>query len=179
MKTVHKEFFATREDFLPGIQQLESKEKLKYVLMGAFQSPTPACFYSASDIPDLGLSHYGHYISEQSFLVTYLNDEIIVQEQPQRKGEMLFAIDLRMNPTGFVFQPAGRYGENTIICGSLGTATGDFISLKLCKQFWREMSQDFTKIGEHYLGPRAYLLLQQGWLLTAATQSPPEFDIRI
>jgi hypothetical protein len=106
--------------------------------------------------------------------------DITVEEVPQEKGGVLYDISLVENPTTFAFKPAGQFGDKTIIVGSVDTATGDPTSIARCKWFWRGLSKGFKKVqGYYYVGPEAYRLLNQGWRLTAATQSPPEFDLRI
>jgi hypothetical protein len=179
MKTIQKQFYATRQDLLPGLQRLESEVKLQYVLMRMCSSSTPIGFFSAFDIPDLGVARHGHYISEDDFLVTEAGVEINVEEVPQEKGGVLYDIGLLENPTAFGFQPGGQFGDKTIILGSVATATGDPTSIACCKWFWRGLSKGFKNVKGYYVGPEAYRLLEQGWRLTLATQCPPDLDLRI
>jgi hypothetical protein len=179
MKTFQRQFYATRPDLLPGLQRLESEVKLQYVLRGMFPSPTPTVFFSALDIPDLGVARYGDYSHEQEWLVMEEGAEITAEEVPQAKGGVLYDIGLE-NRTAFAFEPAGQFGEKTIIVGSVGTATGDPTSLARCSWFWRGLSKEFKKVkGYYYVGPEAYRLLEHGWRLTLATQCPPDLDLRI
>jgi hypothetical protein len=178
MKTIHKDFYATRQDLLPGLQRLESEVELQYVLREMSPSPTPIIFLSALDIPGLGVAHYGDYSHEQKWLVMEKWVEISVEEVPQHKGGVLYDIGLMQNPTAFAFQPAGQFEDKTIIQGSVDTATGDLKSIASCKWFWRALSQEFRKVQGYFVGPEAYRLLEQGWRLTAATQCPSEFDLR-
>lgn len=178
MKSIDKQFYATRQDLLPGLHRLESEVPLQYVLREMSPSPTPIIFLSALEIPGLGVTQYDQ--GGDVFLVMEKGTDITVEEVPQLKGGVLYDIGLAQNPTAFAFQPAGQFGEKTLIVGSVGTATGDPKSLALCKWFWRGLSKGFKKVqGYYYVGPEAYRLLEQGWRLTAATQSPPEFDLRI
>jgi hypothetical protein len=142
-----------------------------------FSSPQPTIYFSALDIPDLGIARYGQ--GEDDYLVTEAGMEITVEEVPQEKGGVLYDIGLMENPTAFAFQPAGQFGERTIILGSVETATGDPTSIASCKWFWRELGKGFKRVNRYYVGPEAYRLLEQGWRLTEATQCPPEFDLRI
>jgi hypothetical protein len=179
MKAIQREFYATQQDLLPALQRLESEIKLQYVLRGMFPSPTPTIYFSASDISNFGISRYGDSIGEDVFLVMGKGLDITVEEVPQEKGGVLYNIGLMENPMAFSFKPAGRFGEKTIIAGCVGTATGHSSSLALCKWFWRGLSKGFKKVNGYYVGPEAYRLLEQGWRLTAATQCPPEYDLRI
>lgn len=179
MKEMEKQFYATRQDMLPALLRFESETKLQYVVRGMFSSPTPTGFDSASDIPDFGVAQHGDYLSEFDCLVTEAGVEIQVEEVPQRKGGVLYDIGLMANPTAFGFQPGGQFEDKTIIQGSVGTATGDPTSLALCKRFWRALSREFTKVQDYYVGPEAFRLLEEGWRLTPATQSPPDLDLRI
>ena len=179
MKSMSRQFYATRQDLLPGLRALESERRLQYVLEEMAPEPTPVIFRSAFEIPGLGVAEYGDYSGEHTFLVDEWGTRITMGETPQTKGGVLYEVSLATNPTAFAFQPAGRFGDRTLILGSVGTATGDPKSLALCKWFWRGLRKGFTKVQWYFVGPEAYRLLQQGWRLTTATQCPPEFDLRI
>lgn len=174
---IHKDFYATAADLLPKLRQLESEFQLQYALEGMYASPTPSVYRSATEIPGLGIARYGQ--SEDAFLVSEAGLKINVEEIPQTKGGVLYHIGLIQNPTAFAFKPSGQFGEMTLICGSVDTATGDPISLARCKWFWRGLRKDFVKLKDYYLGPEAYQLLKQGWRLTVAAQCPPEFDLTL
>jgi hypothetical protein len=179
MKTMNKEFYATKQDLSPGLQRIESEVIFQYVLRGMFSSPTPTIYFSVFDIPDLGVSRYGNAIGDDVFLVMEAGTEITVEEVPQRKGGILYDIGLMENPTAFGFQPGGQFGDKTIILGCVATATGNPTSLARSKWFWRVLSKGFKNVHGYYVGPEAYKLLEQRWRLTSATQSPPEFDLHL
>jgi hypothetical protein len=179
MKSIHKEFYATPLDLLPGLIRIESGTKLQYVLRGLFPSPTPTGHFSAMDIPNIGLSQHGHYISEPSYLVAEAGAEILVEEVPQRNGGILYEIGLPRNPSAFVFQPAGLLRTDTVILGSVESAIDNLTSRTACAHFWRELSRGFVKIQDYYVGPGAYKLLEQGGRLTLAVQCPLNEDLRL
>jgi hypothetical protein len=178
MKSIQINFFATRADLVPGLEQVESEHSLQYVLSGMFECSTPQRFSSAFAIADLGIAHSGHYIAEKAYLVAEADLEIATVAIPQTSGGVLYEIDLRTNPRAFIFSPGGQFGRNTIISGRLGTATGDVKSLAACRMFADALMKGFTKLHRHYLGPAAVQLLDQGGRLTASIQSPPDFDFR-
>jgi hypothetical protein len=179
MKSFDKAFYATRPDLLLGLQAVESEGKLQYILTGMFSSSTPTVYFSAADIPDLGMARWGSAVAEAKHLVAEAGVEIYVERVPQNRGGILYCISLTANPTGFVFRPAGRFGDKIIIRGSVGAAMGHPKSLADCKRFWQTLHKGFKKVEDCYVGPEAYRLLEQGWRLTADIHSPPEFDLRI
>ena len=177
MKTFGREFFATRRDQLPNLLALESQVKLQYVLEGMFEHPEPTVFSSASELPDLGIAREAHYMQTPSYLVVAAGKRIAVNQEPQKAGGVLYAVDLRRNSTAFAFRPAGRYGRKTLIPGRIGT--GKQTALAACKQFWRALTKEYVKVGHYWIGPEAYRLLEQGTRLTPAAQCPPEMDVRL
>jgi hypothetical protein len=179
MKPIHHEFFATRGDLLRGALRLESDVKVQYVLMGMFPSPTPTRYSSAAEFEDLGVARHGDYNSEPRYMVLDADAEIRVREEPQKAGGLLYAIDLKSNPAGFLFQPGGRYADRTIIRGAVGTATGDPTSVAACRRFWRELRRGFLAVHRFFVGPEAYQLLEAGGRLTPSVQCPPDLDLRI
>ncbi len=68
MKRIDKEFYSTRQDLLANLQRLELEIELQYVPMGMFRSPSPTIYFSASEIPNLGLSRYGESSGADDFL---------------------------------------------------------------------------------------------------------------
>jgi hypothetical protein len=179
MTAFDKPLYATRQDQLPNLLRLEAQVKLQYVLEGMFESPEPTVYSSVAELPDLGSVEYPDYNHTPSYLVTRAGKRIAVQEEPQRAGGVLYAIDLRRNRTAFAFQPAGRFDARTLIPGSVGTATGSKTSLTLCQEFWRALRKGYVKVGRYYVGPEAYQFLQQGGRLTPAVQCPPDMDVRV
>ncbi len=129
MKSMSRQFYATRQGLLPGLRALESERRLQYVLEEMAPEPTPVIFRSAFEIPGLGVAEYGDYSGEHTFLVDEWGTRITMGETPQTKGGVLYEVSLATNPTAFAFQPAGRFGDRTLILGSVGTATGDPKSL--------------------------------------------------
>lgn len=178
MKEMDKRFYATREDLIPAIQRIESARTLQYTLTGMFETPNPIRFASAFDIPDLGLSRYGDKIGDDWFLVMDRKETIYVEEVEQIAGGVLYDIGLMNNPTAFSFQPGGRFGDQTLIIGSVGTGTHDSSSLTLCKWFWNHLKREFVKVRDCYLGNEAHKMLKQGWRLTESSQSPSSYDFK-
>jgi hypothetical protein len=164
---------------LAGLERAESEVRLQYVLFGMFKSPVPTIYFSASDIPGLGTSRYGDYSGEDTFLVFKAGTEINVEEIPQNKGGVLYEVGMLANPTAISFQPSTQFGEKTIIEGGVGTATAHPSSIPFCKWFWRRLGAGFKQVGIYHVGPEAYRRLETGWRLTAATQCPPEYDLRL
>jgi hypothetical protein len=84
-------------------------------------------------IPDLGITRHGDTNHEKSYLVADSAVEVKVRAIPQRRGGVLYTVDLELNPTAFAFHPGGRFGDQCVISGFVGTATGNPTSIALCK----------------------------------------------
>jgi hypothetical protein len=120
----------------------------------------------------------GRKVFEKAYLVFDAATELKVREIPQRKGGVLYSADLEANPTGFGFRPGGLFEGRCLIRGSVGTATGDPVSIALCRAFAREVRRGFTKIHSYYVGPEAVRLLDEGMRLAIGVGSSPNSDLK-
>jgi hypothetical protein len=171
-----KDIFATRADLIPGLESIESKHNLQYVLFGMFKSSTIAPIFSALEIEDLGIAHHGDCNHEKSYIVADAATEIKLEKVHQRNGGVLYSVGLVVNPAAFVFRPGGMFEDRCLIGGHIGTATGDPTSIALWRAFVREVIRGFTRIHSYYIGPEALRLLDEGMRLTA--KSPCAIQLR-
>jgi len=177
MKSIGFDFFATKEDLMSGIQAFEADHRVQYVLWGLFESPTFERYSSATEIPGLGRSIYGHR-GEKCFLVIPQDAELCIEAVPQRDGSTRYSVDLMNNFFGFAFKPGGVHEDRFIIDGSVGTRTGSQESINLCKDFIRKLRRGFTRIQSYYVGPQALRLMDEGYRLTPSIQTPESLDLR-
>jgi hypothetical protein len=176
---VRVDFFATRDDLVAGLEIVESTFELKYVLEGMFESPSPSLYNSAFMVDDLGIAQFVDRNHEKSYLVIDAKADVCVRTVPQANGAIRYCVDLKGNPTGCTFRPGGRYKEQCIIDGYIGTATGNPDSINLSRFLAREVCRGFKKVQSYYVGAEALRLLGEGVRLTPSFRSSSEFDLRL
>jgi hypothetical protein len=175
-----RHFFATKDDLLPGLQQIELKRTLKYVLAGKLERPERVTYDSLLDFPQLGTNLSGSHVIGPHFLVMDQNEEPVVETVPQQDGGVLYFLTQLKNATSIVFWPGGLYEEKNLICGHINTASDNKESLDLFRDFSRTITRDFKKIGSYFVGPKALVLMSQGVrMVTISIKSPREYDLRI
>jgi hypothetical protein len=174
MRQIH--FFALKEDLLPVLEAFERAGPLKYVRMG--QSPTPDYegFTYGGDIPNLGKASTDSAASCESFLVT--GRDMPVTVRPIKvAGVERYAIDQLVNPYTITFTPGGIWGEDVVLNGRVATVSDSAQAQELMKRFNSAIKNHFSKVKAFLVGPKALVLLNAGKRLTAAAQSPREFDL--
>lgn len=176
-KSMQFNFFATKDDLLPGVLAFEAEHRVHYVLWGLFDSPNFERYSSVADIPDFGRSIHGHS-AERGFIVMPADAELKVESVPQRRGGTKYSIDLT-DICGFAFSPGGVYGDRFVIDGDVGVNMGTEESIKLCKEFIRKLRKGWTRIHSYYVGPQALQLMKEGYRLTSSIHSPESFDLRL
>jgi hypothetical protein len=168
-------FFATRADLEPGLLAAEHQRPLQYVLRGLFPTPAVAPVTTALEIPDLGRSPTGDWISPD-YLVLDADNKLEIRSVPQRRGGILYAVDEVANPCAVILRPGGLYGSECLIAGSI-EAVGDLHSLELYRVFRRTVVKGFKRIQEFFVGPEAARLRDAGMRLTQRVQAPAECDL--
>ena len=174
MKQIH--FFALRDDVLPVLDAAEREIALKYVLMGQFPKMEFETFSSSEQIPHLGQSIAASAASGSSFLVT--SQAVPIEVRPiETVSGVRYCLDQLANPGTVTFSPGGRWGEDVILSGRLATVSDTPLARQLMKIFTGAFRKRFSRIRAFYVGPRAAIFLDAGKRLTAAEQSPREFDL--
>jgi hypothetical protein len=171
-------FFATRDDLLLGFRNFEARNSVKYVVAGLFDSPAPEAFLTLASIPTLGKSLHGHRSSETTYLVLPADSTVNIESIPQRRGGTKYFIGAPLNPTGFVFSPAGEFTGQIIIDGSAGTTSENEVAIRLCDEFIKNLRAGFVQVQEYFVGPHVIELMKHGYRLTMSAQTPKSFDLR-
>jgi hypothetical protein len=171
-------FFATKDDLLPGILAFEAEHRVQYVLWGLHDSPSFERYPSVTDIPDLGQSLHGHRAAEKKYSVLPADAEVKVKPVPQRRGGTKYEVDLT-SICRFAFSPGGVYGDRFVIDGSVGVNIGNEASITLCKEFIKKLRKGWTRIESYYVGSQALQLMKEGYRLTMSTQTPESSDLRL
>jgi hypothetical protein len=179
MKQIH--FFGLKEDLLAMLELLESKGPLKYVRTGNFLSDEVknggSVFTSRANIPNLGKATADQTAGCETFLVCEAHSPVELRRFRGYDGRERICIDQLANPDSVVFTPAGMWNDDVVLNGCVGTASDSQISGALMKRFLAAVKKTCSKVRAFYVGPKAFVLLQNGKRLAGAVQSPREFDL--
>jgi hypothetical protein len=169
--------FATRSDLEPGLDHFEKENPVRYALTGLLHGPIFEQYESLLEWPGLGINTTGDHISGPTFLVVPRGIEIKAEPIPQRSGGVRYALNQKLNPQSIAFSPGGLFGDRVLVCGHIGTVWKT--AQNLYKDFSREFTKRFSKIGSYYVGPEAERLMDQGHrMVTISINSPTAYDLR-
>lgn len=170
-------FFATKDDLLPGVLAFEAEHQVRYIVWGFTDAPHFEQYSSVTELPDLGRSIHGHRC-ERTYVVMPADADVKTKAVPQRRGGTKYELDLT-NVCRFAFSPGGVYEDRFLIDGDAGVNMGDEDSIALYKKFMRKVWIGWTSIQSYYVGPQALQLLKNGYRLTMSTQTPESLDLRL
>jgi hypothetical protein len=170
-------FFALKDDILSVLEAVERGGPLQYVRTGNQLRPDFETFLRGADIPNLGVANRETGSSCDSFLVTRTTVPIGIRSLKGANGLQRYLMDQLLNPDTVGLTPAGRWGEDIILEGIVGTASDSPASQELMRKFNSAFKKSFTKVQGRFVGPQALALFKAGKRLTQAAQSPPEFDL--
>lgn len=172
-------FYATSEDLIPVIEKVESKLSLKYARCGHFESADIHFYFSGLDLPTLGkpLAHESA-VSDPAYLVSHRDTAIQTRELSEFKGRPRFAVDQAYNEHTTVLWHGGLYGSRILLHGRVDTISQSKQAQQIQRAFGSALRKYFARIRAFYVGPQAEHLLDSGYRLTAAEQSPPDYDLR-
>jgi hypothetical protein len=171
-------FFATADDLIPVFERVEKKHRLVYTLCGLFPSRQTSSVSSGADIPTLRRpAPHPSAIACPQYLLTDGGKPIIVRDIPQKSGGVLYAVDQLANPESIIVQPGGVYPPEVLLHGRVGSASSTPFAAQIHRAFASAIGKLFKHVRAFYVGPQAYELWQRGHRLTAAVQSPKEYDL--
>lgn len=169
-------FFATKQDLLPVIFDLDSKSHFQYCASGLFDSPDIRYYSSLFFVPQLGVAQRDSTQSS-SYLVLGSNKLIQTRAIPQRSGGVKYAIDQLINPNTAVFRLGGIYKAGVLVEGTVGTASKSEYASFTDKLLRKTLAKHFRKLASGcYIGSEAKSLLEQGWRLVQSESQPYEYD---
>lgn len=172
-------FYATAGDLAPVLSSLEKQNSLQYTLTGLFKVRKLQTYPSYVDIPDFGRASHPTAVANPTYLVSLRRTELRVREIPQESGGLRYAIDQRLNEDTIAFSPGGRYGNDIILYGMVGTVSNSITSKALYNLFAKFIRGSFEREREFFVGSEALDLSKEGVRLTIGASTPPEFDLRI
>src|SRR5580704_15400161 len=157
-------FYATAQDLSGLLSSLEVQKDLQYTLAGMFDSKELQTYLSYRDIPDLGRAFYRSAVANRRYLVSLKGTVLRIRDVPQNSGGVLFAVDLMLNGDSIVFSPGGRYSNDVMLYGMIGTLSPppSVASKNLYTFVARAFRKDFKKVREYFIGSEALDLMASG-----------------
>lgn len=171
-------FYATAADLIEVLAELERVRPLQYTRTGLFPAEQPTTYRSCSNIPDFGRATHPTAIANPTYLVSAAGQVIHVREVPQKSGGVLFAIDQKINPDTVALGPGGRFGNDVILYGMLGTVSESPFSKELYSFIGRGLTKAFRRQREFLVGQEALEVWKAGVRLTIGAASPRDFDLQ-
>jgi hypothetical protein len=170
-------FYGTKEDLLPLLESVEREFSLKYTRFGTIPTNQPETVFQAKELPNLGIASHESSVACRKFLVSSKGATIRPRALSNFEGKPRFAFDQLHNPETVTLNPGGWWKSDILLLGVVSTASEHPASLSLMKLYASGLRKQFAKIHEFYVGIEAQYSLKQGKRLTAAAQSPAEFDL--
>ena len=177
MSTNKLNFYSTALDLAAVLAEAERVKPMQYAQAGLFESDIPRIYYSYADIPNFGRAVRPTAIANPTYLVTMPGNQIVPRRVPQPTGGVLFAIDQQVNGQTAALRPGGRFGNDVILCGVLGTISQRSEAIDLYRALARTIRRSFIKEGQSWVGREAREARSRGVRLTIGADSPREFDL--
>jgi hypothetical protein len=172
-------FYATATDLRPLLSSLETQKNLQYTLAGLFDTNTPQTYLSYVDIPDFGTARHPTSVANSAYLVAPQGATVHVEDVPQRRGGVFYAISQLLNQDTIVFGPGGRHQDDIILYGTIGTVSDSPMSKGLYDFFTRPFRERFKRTGAFFLGPEALDFARIDGRLALSASTPPEHDLKV
>lgn len=171
-------FFATTEDLLPVLLEVEKKHRIKYARFGHHDSAYVECHASASALPTLFLpAPHESALACSAYLVTWLDAPVRPRRISRNDGTTVWSVDQLENEASTVLRHGGRLDADVLLSGEVRTVHKDPAAQKLQRAFDTAIRKHFTKIQAFRVGKQAESLLDAGIRLTDAKQSPRRYDL--
>lgn len=174
-------FFAVLEDVEKILQDIEAVVGIRYYRAGLLDSKDIPAYTSIFDTPNLGVALSGDWNRIDTYMILKKAIPLYVEEVPQKKGGLKFAVDQMCNPASIELKIGGIYPEieHVIVAGRVATISDDPDSNELYKLFSARIKKAFKRIGAFYVGKVAEEKLKSGWRLVTNEKSPKEYDLAL
>jgi hypothetical protein len=172
-------FFATADDLLPVLLGVEEGLNVQYTQMGHIPSRDHvSTFTSARDLPTLfAPAQHESSVAGPMYLIMNSAAPIKLRELTPYRGQDRWAIDQLENPDSTIMRHGGLYDGRILLRGEIRTASRSPVASKLQRRFDAAIRKAFVKIKACYVGKGAEKLLDSGYRLSVAAQSPKELDL--
>ena len=170
-------FFATRNDLLLVLSELEEKRQIKYTRAGRQEGSESRVWESGANLPGLGRAAGDQAVACDSFLIFDGICTINVVSREMLSGDDRYDVDQGENPNTVILNVGGEWIDGSLISGSVTTVSASPISQSLMRTLHSGIKKHFTRVRAFWVGPEALSALRSGKRLTYAVQSPPEYDL--
>lgn len=160
------------------MKALEVAHSFQYVKHMLSANEEYASFQSVFDLPALGECRSGSTVQADRYLVLAPNLPVNVEQVPQRRGGVLYAVDQTQNPSAAFIALGGTFQSSCLIAWEL-MATSDHRSHETFRLLRRFLFRGFRKVKYALVGPEAMFLHKQGWRLTQDAGRNPVYDLQI
>jgi hypothetical protein len=173
-------FYATRNDLLRLLTDVEAQTAIAYVRGGSYSAMHYAHLETASEIPDVGSADADSSAACTSYMIIDASTRLELRHVEGDPGvASRYELDQLYNPDTVVLTPGGRRGD-ALIAGRVATAEARTpFARATMRAFARALERQFERARAFHVGPEALALLSRGLRLTAALQSPPEYDLAV
>jgi len=166
------------EDLFALLSTIENQCKIKYVKAGRMGGPITEEFETFGVIPNLGRAADKRARCSGSYLIVEKDYNVHVQTMKMLDGDLRLDVEQPSNPDSILFCPGGEWKDRTIITGDFSTISDSLVSLRLIRGVRSAVQETFTKIKQYWLGPEALIAFRDGWRLTHAADTSPDYDLR-
>lgn len=170
-------FFATKDDLLLVLCELESKRQIKYARTGLLKGPEPELWDAGTNLPGLGRAAGDQAVACDSFLIFDKTSTVNMVLKAMRNGDDRYDVDQAKNPDSVVLNVGGEWVDGSLISGGVATISESPASQSLMRAIHSGIKKHFTRVQAFWVGPEALAALRSGRRLTYAVQSPPEYDL--
>lgn len=167
--------YATKRDLIELIEPVEGQLEVRYTERGHARHGEPKVYDSVTQLPDLGIATSESASTCRGYLVHDRRARLKVRPVGT---DGRFSIDQLENPDTVSFGPGGVLGDDILLFGRFATVELLEFSTQFMKAIRSSARKRFERIQAFYVGPEAAQMLDQGKRLTAAAQSPREYDLR-
>jgi hypothetical protein len=172
-------FYATREDLLRVLRDVEQAQELAYVRTGDCEGPDPNLYHQADQLDGLGISHTGEMLREPSYFILPSKVQIQVDPIPRSVGGVRYYVGARLNTDAINLISGGTFTELAIVEGQLRLFTDSKLAMEVFRLCKSAMRKRFNRYGGILIGHHALDLHRGGRRLVQSIKSPPEWDIRV
>ena len=170
-------FFATRADLLAITDHVENIAPLDYVRTGHQPTQRIIRLGSARDIPGFGTADHESAAACESWLVVPRGSHVEPRLIRHVDGPQ-YAIDQMENDESITLSAGGRWRDAMLLSGRVATVAPSHVARTLLRRFESVIRKRFEKIGAFRVSPGAAQLLDSGFRLCMAEQSPATYDLR-
>ncbi len=170
--TTHLMFYATRNDLLPLLQQVEQAVPIKYTEAGRFDDGRLRHYPSADALPNLGMASNSAAVACRRYLMSERYQPVL----PRLAGPSTL-IDQVENSETVSFNTGGLWGDDILLHGRFATLSSGPFPSRLMKELRGNLRKRFNKIKVFYVGKEAQEMLNSGKRLTLAESTPKNYDL--